>query len=291
MIGETYSKLKVVAYTEKKKAHHKLWLCRCECGKEVEVVGVALANETVRSCGCTPPEDLTGRRFDRLVVLRFHNRNKGRWHWLCRCDCGVEKVVQEPALKTGTVRSCGCLKDDVLGVARFRSLEGQKFGDLLVVHRFGPRGRRVYYECLCDCGDRTIVEASSLRGGLTRSCGCRTRRRGSEHPKWKDHLTEKERSDRRSIDSTAYKEWRRAIFERDHFTCLVCGKVGGYKVAHHLDGWGWCTEKRFDADNGVTLCGSPGACHSQFHKIYGKKNNTQDQFEEFLASHKLAIAL
>ena len=52
-------------------------------------------------------EDLTGRRFGNLKVLeRAKNRN-GRVCWLCRCDCGNEKVVSAHDLKAGKCKTCG----------------------------------------------------------------------------------------------------------------------------------------------------------------------------------------
>ena len=61
--------------------------------------------------------DLTGERFARYVVVGFVRRvaqpGKGwkRW-WLCRCDCGEFRVVQEGNLRSGMARSCGCFKRD-----------------------------------------------------------------------------------------------------------------------------------------------------------------------------------
>jgi len=60
--------------------------------------------------------DRTGQRFGRLLVLKRANAefgDCGRPKWLCRCDCGVEKVVLGDDLNRrkgrGTV-SCGCLQ-------------------------------------------------------------------------------------------------------------------------------------------------------------------------------------
>lgn len=33
----------------------------------------------------------------------------GKSQWLCRCDCGTEKVVKSASLKSGNTKSCGCL--------------------------------------------------------------------------------------------------------------------------------------------------------------------------------------
>jgi hypothetical protein len=54
--------------------------------------------------------DLTGRKFSRLTVLRFSHRQKHQSYWLCRCDCGIEKTLQASHLRSGNVKSCGCLK-------------------------------------------------------------------------------------------------------------------------------------------------------------------------------------
>jgi Staphylococcus phage HNH endonuclease len=51
--------------------------------------------------------DVTGRRYGRLIAIM---RVKApRTSWLCRCDCGVEKVVRYSKLKRGQL-SCGCLR-------------------------------------------------------------------------------------------------------------------------------------------------------------------------------------
>jgi hypothetical protein len=53
--------------------------------------------------------------------------------------------------------------------------------------------------------------------------------------------------------------------------------------AHHLDGWHWRKEKRYDENNGVTLCvGKMSGCHYEFHSKYGSGNNTKEQFAKFL---------
>ena len=59
-------------------------------------------------------KDLTGRRFGRLVVIRWVGNNKrGRALWLCRCDCGAETVVSAGHLLNGNTKSCGCWRIDL----------------------------------------------------------------------------------------------------------------------------------------------------------------------------------
>lgn len=55
--------------------------------------------------------DLTGRLFNRLVVIKLVGKNNsGNYLWLCRCECGKETVVESRNLNNGHTKSCGCLK-------------------------------------------------------------------------------------------------------------------------------------------------------------------------------------
>jgi len=56
--------------------------------------------------------DLTGQRFDRLVVLE-RVPDALTTTWLCRCDCGREKPVTTGNLRRGLTRSCGCLSAEM----------------------------------------------------------------------------------------------------------------------------------------------------------------------------------
>lgn len=53
-------------------------------------------------------KDITGQKFGKLTVIKFSHINKSSY-WLCKCDCGKEKVIWINSLKQGSTRSCGCL--------------------------------------------------------------------------------------------------------------------------------------------------------------------------------------
>lgn len=63
-------------------------------------------------------EDLTGQHFGRLIAIKRVGQTKGgNALWLCRCDCGNEKIVAGSNLKNGHTRSCGCLHSEIASVA------------------------------------------------------------------------------------------------------------------------------------------------------------------------------
>ena len=54
-------------------------------------------------------------------------------------------------------------------------LTGQKFGKLTVIEKSDKKDtnkQHAYWLCLCECGNKVIVNSNSLRSGNTRSCGC-----------------------------------------------------------------------------------------------------------------------
>ncbi|NCC68647.1 MAG: hypothetical protein EOM14_10745 [Clostridia bacterium] len=59
--------------------------------------------------------DLVGQTFGRLtVVQRGENDRFGKARWICRCECGNEKVINSRTLMSGDTRSCGCLRAEML---------------------------------------------------------------------------------------------------------------------------------------------------------------------------------
>lgn len=53
------------------------------------------------------------------------------------------------------------------------NLMGMRFGKLTVLRSVGrDKNRNIIWECICDCGNKTIVTATHLRNNKTKSCGC-----------------------------------------------------------------------------------------------------------------------
>ena len=57
-------------------------------------------------------EDFTGKQFSKLTVISLANNDAhGKTRWLCRCECGKEKLINSASLKRGLTKSCGfCCK-------------------------------------------------------------------------------------------------------------------------------------------------------------------------------------
>lgn len=140
----------------------------------------------------------------------------------------------------------------------------------------------------CDqCGGTVAKKPSRIKRNMKNFCSaecsakyCSDNYTGSKRYNYKPELTDKERLANKSRHSSVkYRKWMRDVFRRDDFTCAITGIRGnGEIVAHHLDGWHWCKEKRYDVSNGVTL---RKEIHDLFHKTYGNGNNTKEQFDEF----------
>jgi hypothetical protein len=116
-----------------------------------------------------PALDTIGQRFGKLLVLkRMDNSNYGRTQWLCKCDCGNEKIVTRVALVNGSTKSCGCLRKNPF------SLEGRKFGKLTVIKLNSIKNNHGFrmWECLCDCGNNVIISSNHLNQKKRKSCGC-----------------------------------------------------------------------------------------------------------------------
>lgn len=61
-------------------------------------------------------------------------------------------------------------------MTRLIDLTGEKFGRLTVICKAERPShiitKSTYWLCKCDCGNETVVLASSLKGGKSKSCGC-----------------------------------------------------------------------------------------------------------------------
>jgi 5-methylcytosine-specific restriction endonuclease McrA len=97
-----------------------------------------------------------------------------------------------------------------------------------------------------------------------------TRRRisaGLSGPKshlWRGGIT---KDNHKIRDTVEMKLWREAVFQRDDWTCQICGKRGGQIEADHIKQFAYYPELRLDVNNGRTLCRT---CHLKT-ETFGRK--------------------
>lgn len=100
--------------------------------------------------------------------------------------------------------------------------------------------------------------------------------KGEKSPMWKGGLTPELKKIRKSIE---FASWREAVFIRDNWTCQKYKVRGGKLHPHHIQNFSQHPNLRFEVSNGITLSDK---AHREFHKKYGKTNNTLEQILEFI---------
>jgi hypothetical protein len=87
----------------------KFMRCRCICGSEREIALGKLRSGHTRSCGCWRGGAIQ-ERYGRWRVLSEASAGvNGQRRVLCRCDCGIERLVYVNSLRRKLSASCGCL--------------------------------------------------------------------------------------------------------------------------------------------------------------------------------------
>lgn len=233
--------------------------------------------------------EMVGKRIGRLTVIKDSGkRSWGSIVWICQCNCGSIVEVRSSSLrKKNPTQSCGCLEKEVAQNIAI-DLKGKTFHRLTVLEKAYSKNDRLFWKCQCVCGKTCFARSDQLLSGHTQSCGCYVReltsmRKGKMSPTYNPNITDEEREKGRFLFHDDLEQWRKSVFERDDYTCQICGKRGSTIHAHHLNGYHWDKNERFSIDNGVTLCKD---CHYTFHRLYGFKNNTKEQFIGYKNNNK-----
>lgn len=127
---------------KKKQIRRCTYVCRCDCGNELEVLGSNLRrkNPNTTSCGCKFLEstkynfkDLTGKKFGQLTVLQRlpeYTKTRGAL-WECICECGNKTKLSSNSLTSGNSVTCG---DKSRHEGTVLDTKNLRFGDLPAVH-------------------------------------------------------------------------------------------------------------------------------------------------------------
>lgn len=88
--------------------------------------------------------------------------------------------------------------------------------------------------------------------------------RGPNAHNWRGGIAKENTVVRNSVE---YKLWREAVYKRDNWTCVFCGRRGVRIQADHIKPFAHYPELRFAIDNGRTLC---VPCHKTTETYGGK---------------------
>jgi 5-methylcytosine-specific restriction endonuclease McrA len=179
---------------------------------------------------------------------------KGNYRYCSNCRfrncliCGIKFTHKEIKTK---LCSLTCKKEFYRRTAKPPSRKGIRMPEGYVAWNKGKNSWGKTISCSY-CGKDFRIKVYRLKRSNSLSCSpiC--------YYKLKDKgLTPKNKKIRMSSN---YIEWRTAVFERDSYTCQICGQRGGELNADHIKPFSIFPQDRFNLSNGRTLCVS---CHRQ----------------------------
>lgn len=227
LTGQKFGRLTVVSFNkrENKKTY---WNCICDCGRETVTQGSSLTSGNTTSCGCFQKErtheihfkDLTGQKFSKLTVINFNRRENQITYWNCICDCGTIVVIRGGSLVSGRSKSCGCLQKERIHETCFKDLTSKKFGRLTVVSFNRRENKRTLWNCICDCGTKTVVKRENLISENSQSCGCYQKENisGENSRFWKGGISFEPYCPKFNED---LRKRVRSFFNNE---CIICGR-------------------------------------------------------------------
>ena len=204
-------------------------------------------------------------------------------HTKIKCECThCKKIFYK--IPDALLKGYGCSYCD--NKNKFRNHEefikdiNQINSKIEILGNFISTKQKILVKCK-ECGKEWYSTPNMLlQGNGCRDCYIKNNR-GENHPNWNPNLSEKDRIVGRRYPE--YIKWVDKVLKKYNFTCQISGQVGGDLSVHHLDGYNWCKEKRTDINNGIVLSKE---IHNEFHSIYGRGNNTIEQFIDYVAYKK-----
>lgn len=278
--GQTGIKLIDPEYISNSYKHQ--WECG-RCGKIVSqrLDKIKRANGKLNCCSRVSENNVNhGKRIADKWGLIFKELSFKNTQIASEWECPVHGVFEYTlfnALHTKNVNPCKqCRKD--LEDTQLESELASLYKEVPFIKLLDPeyKGKRVSHRWKCE--KHNYETSSNLRLILKnkRLKCCRAKElSGKNHPLYNPYIDESQRVKKRHYG--AAQVWSKAVRTRDKWECVICGH-NSKCVAHHLDSYMAHPDKRYDVDNGVTLCRPH---HIEFHQEYGIKLNTKEQFNEY----------
>jgi hypothetical protein len=203
--------------------------------------------------------DLTGQKFGRLTVIeRAENKRGSRQpYWLCKCECGNEKVIRVDHLKSGHTVSCGCYNSEKSS-ERMKEQVEKLWQDEEMKRKMGYKGGITpisqYLRSLNSQWFEHCKQKANYTCQLTGKHGC-------------------------NLNTHHLKAFSTIVIEAHNLHNIeIKPLVKDYTqeelklLEEYVGSW------HKDNSNAVVLNED---VHKLFHSLYGCGNNTPEQFEEF----------
>lgn len=196
-----------------------------------------------------------------LISTEYIPKNKLKY----RCHCGKIVEVRLDKFKNAKQQQCrpcamkeSGMKKRTYNVGKLEQIFAETGAVLLETEYLGYHIKHRY---ICSCGNEAkITPAHFISGERCEKCaGSRSaaKLRGRKRNK---NLTQDDREKTRKYPE--YIEWRKSIYERDHYCCVVCGTSRDLN-AHHINSYSLYPAVRLHMLNGVTMCKE---CHKAYHR-------------------------
>lgn len=160
LTGRRFGRLVAIEPTGERVNAKVVWRCKCDCGRETDVLTELLVHGKTRSCGCLQDEtrrrDITGETRGHLTAIcPTGEKLKGETVWMWRCDCG--KTVSRTTGSVGTWGATMCPD------CAYRLKQEQAVAMLAHVER-DEQGRSVEQIKAIQNGALTASNTSGVRG-------------------------------------------------------------------------------------------------------------------------------
>jgi len=216
-------------------------LCECGCGRPTP-----LATRTSRRyrrgepqryiLGHRRPPNTTGRRFSEEHIKRLRESHIGQSAWNKGKKCPQLAGANQGNWRGGYTKCVDCgVQTHSYKAVRCKSC----------AMKVARHGKRPSAEAVQRSADMRRGKPSPRRGIKRPDLG------GPRCHLWRGGLTTEAERIRKSVE---YKAWRRAVFERDRFTCTQCRTPRQPIHADHIKPFALFPALRFELSNGRTLC-------------------------------------
>ena len=204
------------------------------------------------------------------------------------------KTQREVARTFNVSEACISKKLKLFGISKTPEMRwvGKKFGSLTVLGIVRKdKYSHAILNCICDCGEKLDVVNHSLTSGNTKSCGCKSRKRGSKHPNFKGHKGIQAShwgqytngAKKRGLEFDITMEYAWSVFLSQDGLCAYSGQPIFFPKTRRQRSNSTASLDRIDSSRGY-IVGNVQWVHKEINRM--KSNLPEEKFLEFI--HQIA---